>query len=77
MYARLTDEPDALLAGVIYVTNRPDVAATINRFAWHVGLASPQISFRTLDLVIEQTRAAADAHAVAAPRARVRATLPA
>jgi len=44
MYARLTDEPDALLAGVIYVINRPDVAATINRFAWHVGLASPAIA---------------------------------
>ena len=65
MYARLTDEPAALLAGVIYVTNRKDVAATINRFASHFGLASPAISFRTLDLVVEQTRAAADAHAVA------------
>ena len=65
MYARLTDEPDAMLAGVIYITNRKDIAATINRFAWHFGLASPQISFRTLDLVIEQTRAAAHAHAAA------------
>jgi hypothetical protein len=65
MYARLTDEPDALLAGVIYITNGKDVAATINRFAWHVGLASPQISFRTLDLVVEQTRAAADERAAA------------
>lgn len=56
MYAQLT-EPDAPLHGVIYVTDRPDLADLIERTAATVGLEA--LSPRTLHDVIAQTRVAA------------------
>jgi hypothetical protein len=58
MYAQLTDD-DGPLSGVIYVTDRDDVAELVARVAADVGLCSPALSRRTLDDVIAQTRAAA------------------
>ena len=66
MYAQLT-EPDAPLDGVIYVTDRHDVADVIGRTAATVGLEA--LSPRTLQDVIAQTRVAAGV-AVTAVEAR-------
>ena len=60
MYARLTDD-DGPLAGVIYITDRSDVAELVARVADDVGLCDPTISFRTMRDVKAQTRAAASA----------------
>ena len=64
MYAQLTDT-DGPLAGVIYVTDRPDVAAVVTRIAAEIRLSTPTLTFRTIDQVVEQTRAAAHARAAA------------
>jgi hypothetical protein len=56
MYAQLSED-DAPLNGVIYVTDRRDVARLIARNAAAMGLDS--LSLRTLDDVIQQTREAA------------------
>lgn len=64
MYEQLTDT-DGPLAGVIYVTDRPDVAAVVKRIATEIRLVDPELTFRTIDLVIEQTRAAAHARTAA------------
>jgi len=64
MYAQLTDT-DGPLASVIYVTDRPDVAAVVKRIAEDIRLTDPTLTFRTIDLVMEQTRAAAHARAAA------------
>ena len=61
-YALLTGV-EGPLAGVIYVTDRADITAAVKRIAGEVRLADPQLSFRTLDDVVAQTHAAADAHA--------------
>ena len=58
MYAQLND-PDGPLVGIIYVTDRADIADLVARAANDVGLCSPALSFRTLTDVIAQTRAAA------------------
>jgi len=57
MYARLSDD-DGPLAGVIYITDRIDVAELIARSADYVGLWNPAISFRTMRDVRAQTHAA-------------------
>lgn len=46
------------LAGVIYITDRNDVAELTARVADDVGLWNPAISFRTMRDVKAQTRAA-------------------
>ena len=61
MYARLSDD-DGPLAGVIYITDRIDVAELIARSADYVGLWNPAISFRTMRDVKAQARAAVGAH---------------
>jgi hypothetical protein len=61
LYARLTEDADAPLAGVIYVTDRDDVSDPLLRAASAVGLEQPAFSLRTLADVIAQTRAAARA----------------
>ena len=63
MYAQLT-EHDAPLDGVIYVTDRHDVADLIARTAAAVGLEA--LSPRTLQDVIAQTRVAAGVAVTAA-----------
>jgi len=60
MYSQLTDD-DGPLAGVIYITDRTDVAELVARVADDVGLCNPTISFRTMRDVKAQTRAAAGA----------------
>jgi len=60
MYSQLTDD-DGPLAGVIYITDRTDVAELVARVADEVGLCNPTISFRTMRDVKAQTRAAASA----------------
>jgi len=62
MYAQLTDT-DGPLAGVIYITDRPDVAAVVTRIAADIRLTNPTLTFRTIDQVVEQTRAAAHTRA--------------
>jgi hypothetical protein len=57
MYAQLSEDNDAPLNGVIYVTHRADVARLVNRNAASMGLDS--LSIRTLDAVIQQTSEAA------------------
>ena len=59
MYAQLTEDADAPLAGVIYITDRDDVRKLIARTAPAVGLAPGALSLRSLADVIAQTRAAA------------------
>ena len=63
MYAQLT-EHDAPLDGVIYVTDRPDLADLIRRTAAAVGLDA--LSPRSLQDVIAQTRVAAGVGVTAA-----------
>jgi hypothetical protein len=58
MYAQLTEQQGPL-GGVIYVTDRDDVADLIDRSAAAVGLQSPALSLRTLEQVVAQTRAGA------------------
>lgn len=60
MYTRLSDD-DGPLAGVIYITDRTDVAELVARSADYVGLCNPAISFRTMRDVKAQTRAAVSA----------------
>jgi hypothetical protein len=56
MYAQLSEDDDAPLHGVIYITNRHDVARLITRSAAYAG---PEwLRLLTLDDVIQQTRAA-------------------
>jgi hypothetical protein len=69
MYAELT-EPDGPLAGVIYITDRPDVSELVARCARDSGLASPALSMRSFATVLEQTHAAACA--IAATRGELR-----
>jgi hypothetical protein len=68
MYAQLTaaGEDERAYSAVIYVTDRDDVAGMLRRVAQDAGLCAPALSFRTLQDVVEQTRAAADARAGAA-----------
>ena len=49
----------APLYGVLYVCDRADVADAVRRAAIDVGLRAPALSFRTLQDVVEQSRAAA------------------
>ena len=58
MYAQLSEDDDAPLNGVIYVTDRHDVARLIARNAVSMGLDA--LSLRTLDVVVQETREAAD-----------------
>ena len=55
MYADLTED-DGPLAGVIYITVTDDVDELVGRLAYQLGL---KISFRTLELVVQQTRVGA------------------
>ena len=55
MYAQLSED-DAPLNGVIYVTDRQDVARRVTRAGASMGLDS--LSLRTIELVIQQTREA-------------------
>jgi hypothetical protein len=57
MYAQLSEHDDAPLTGVIYVTDRADVARIVKRNAASMGLDS--LSVRTLDTVVQQTSEAA------------------
>ena len=57
---RLT-QADGPLAGVIYITDRPDVAAVVTRVGDDSRLLSPELTFRTISTVVEQTRDAAPA----------------
>ena len=59
MYAQLSEDDDAPLNGVIYVTDRADVAGLVRRNAASMGLDA--LSTRTLDTVIQQTSEAARA----------------
>ena len=59
MYAEHSDGDDAPLYGVLYVCDRADVADAVRRAAIDAGLHAPALSFRTLEDVVEQTRAAA------------------
>jgi len=68
MYARLSDD-DGPLAGVIYITDRTDVAELLARVADDVGLWNPAISFRTMRDVKTQTRVAARARSADHPTA--------
>ena len=58
MYTDMTDGDEAPLAGVIYVTGNADVDNIVRRTADRAWLSPPALSFRTLDLVIAQTREA-------------------
>ena len=58
MYAEHSDTDDAPLYGVLYVCDRADVADAVRRAAIDAGLHAPTLSFRTLQDVVEQTRAA-------------------
>jgi len=58
MYAEHSDGDDAPLYGVLYVCDRADVADAVRRAAIDAGLQAPALSFRTLQEVLEQTRAA-------------------
>jgi hypothetical protein len=68
MYAELSRGEDAPFSGVLYVTTRDDVADTVRRAARDAGLRAPALSFRTLQDVLQQTRAATLPPAVAAGR---------
>jgi hypothetical protein len=57
MYGQLSEDDDAPLNGVIYVTDRAEVARLVNRSAQSMGLDS--LSMRTLDAIIQQTSEAA------------------
>ena len=57
MYAQLSEDDDAPLNGVIYITDRHDVARLVIRNAASMGLDS--LSLRTLHDVIQQTKEAA------------------
>ena len=61
LYAQLTENADAPLAGVIYVTDRDDVTNQLRRAASAVGLEEPAFSLRALADVIAQARAAVGA----------------
>ena len=58
MYTDMTEGDEALLAGVIYVTGNADIDNIVRRTASRAWLTPPALSFRTLDLVIAQTREA-------------------
>jgi len=73
MYAEHTDGDDAPLYGVLYVCDRADVADAVRRAAIDAGLHAPALSFRTLQEVLEQVRAATRTRE-AADRDGVRAT---
>jgi hypothetical protein len=70
MYAQLTEDHDAPLGGVIYVTSRHDVAQRVAATAQLVGLKAPALSVRTLQDVVAQTRAATTADVAANGGAR-------
>ena len=74
MYAEHSDADDAPLYGVLYVCDRADVADAVRRAAIDVGLHAPALSFRTLQDVVEQTRAAARTREAAAGRDRAGVT---
>ena len=57
MYAQLSEDEDAPLNGVIYITDRHDVARLVARSAASMGLDS--LSMRSLDTVVQQTSEAA------------------
>jgi hypothetical protein len=59
MYAEHSDGDNAPLYGVLYVCDRADVADAVKRAAMDAGLHAPTLSFRALQEVVEQTRAAA------------------
>lgn len=62
MYAEHSDADDAPLYGVLYVCDRDDVADAVQRAGIDAGLRVEALSFRTLDDVIEQTRAGRRSH---------------
>jgi hypothetical protein len=64
MYEEHTQD-DGTLAGVIYVCDRDDVAHAVRRAADDAWLQAPALSFRTMDVVVEQTHAAAGARRAA------------
>jgi hypothetical protein len=53
MYAQLSEDDDAPLDGVIYITDRRDVARLIAHSAASMGLDA--LSLRTLDVVVQDT----------------------
>ena len=57
MYAQLSEDEDAPLNGVIYITNRADVGRLVRRNAASMSLDS--LSMRSLDIVVQQTSEAA------------------
>ncbi len=65
MYDALIE--DEVLAGVIYITTDPDVEELVRRVGDYIGPDpdGPHLSFRTMQLVIQQTHDAAAAAAVA------------
>ena len=67
MYDSLIDEEE--LAGVIYVTSRPDLEQLVRRIAERTGpdAGVSELSFRTLGLVIAQARDAASGRAAGDP----------
>jgi hypothetical protein len=56
MYAQLSEDQDAPLNGVIYVTDRHDDTRLVTRSAASVGLES--LRLLTLNAVVQQTRTA-------------------
>jgi hypothetical protein len=69
MYKGLTDAHGPLLA-VIYVTDRNDVSQLVERTAAQVGLREPELGFREMHTLVDQTYAAADEHAAIRARSR-------
>jgi hypothetical protein len=62
MYTEHSDGDQAPLYGVLYVCDRSDVADAVRRAAIDAGLHAPALSFRTLQEVVAQTRAAVPRH---------------
>ena len=67
MYDQLIE--DEVLAGVIYVTTDPDVEQLVRHVAASSGPDGPGLSFRTMQVVIQQTREAAASCATASSHA--------
>jgi len=59
MYAEHTDGNEAPLAGVVYICDRADVADAVRRAAKAAWLDAAALSFRTIEDVVRQSRAAA------------------
>jgi hypothetical protein len=75
MYADLTDNDEAPLAGVLYITGNQDIASLVGRVATDARLDRSRLTMRPLVTVIEQTREAAQTRRSTQSRGTVSATV--